>query len=90
MRDSVVRFTDSLSSLLGLPTAAVDKAIAAAQKDCEVASTLHKQHAAAQELAQAYADLRSCELEVIIRKNAFDEATTGRLRLHVLIVSDGL
>jgi hypothetical protein len=81
-----VRTASSLSSPLGLATDVVDKAIAAANKLREEATALHHQHTAANEQAQAYADLAKWEVEVAAYKCAFDMASTGHLRSTVLVL----
>jgi hypothetical protein len=63
-----------------------NKAIAAANKHCEEATALHHQHTAANEQAQAYADLGKWEVEVAAYKCAFDMASTGHLRSTVLVL----
>ena len=83
---SVVRTASSLSSPLGLATDVVDKAIAAANKLREEATALHHQHTAANEQAQAYADLGKWEVEVEAFKCAFAMARTGHLRSTVLVL----
>jgi hypothetical protein len=83
---SVVRTASSLSSPLGLATDVVDKAIAAANKLREEATALHHQHTAANEQAQAYADLAKWEVEVAAYTCAFDAAITGHLRSTGLVL----